>query len=462
LTFLFYGDAIYSANLLAQETNDLSVEIVTLKDKQDRDCLPFGAPFNVIFSNHSKHTLHIWTENCEPGYQNLTFRAKEAEDNIALIHKSPIEADYWTNYPPEAIEIPPGKSYTREVNFEWMEWLNLPEPNTGENVEFSAVFEIKPTKESKNQEVWNGHIESTPRKVLILNPMLKTPQDYLWNKCPQQALKLMKADLSLINSEDDHDQCTPLHHAARSGYTNVVIWLVQHGADVNAKAYNDFTPLDLTDQKEIAKILINAGANLNQKSGIGKTPLQYAAQERRTNVVDAILESGYKMDLYSAILLKRRDEAIKMLIHDPSAIVGGLGGWSLNGSDTPLGEAARQGDVELAQLLLAAGAPIDDPTEVAGAGYATPLCNAVWAEKTDMVEFLINNGASTSAVGGKFFPSIAEYTEKYSNKKIAELLRASTNNPGLGHWQEIRPIKNKLPKRIASGEFKLPASLKDK
>jgi hypothetical protein len=143
-------------------------------------------------------------------------------------------------------------------DFFWGEraWQNVPEPNTGEKLEFRAVFESQESVASTRQEVWNGRIESKAQTLLIVNPKLQTPQDYLWNACPGQALKMMKDDPGLINKKSGDDECTPLHHAARFGHKDVVIWLIEHGAEVNAAAYNGFTPLHLAERKEIAEILI--------------------------------------------------------------------------------------------------------------------------------------------------------------------------------------------------------------
>jgi hypothetical protein len=79
---------------------------------------------------------------------------------------------------------------------------------------------------ASRQGVWTGRVESGVLRLPVLNPKLKPPQDYLWNACPQQALKLLKADHSWISNRDREDQCTPLHHAARFGYKDVVIWLI--------------------------------------------------------------------------------------------------------------------------------------------------------------------------------------------------------------------------------------------
>ena len=87
-------------------------------------------------------------------------------------------------------------------------------------------------------------------------------------------------------------------------------------------------------------------------------------------------------------------------------------------------------------------------------------CDAVWAGKAEVVEFLLKRGAATDVVGGRFVRSLTEYAEKHSPKQIRELLAQYSGNPPLGNRPEQGKVRNKLPGRIASGEFRLPTQLK--
>ena len=58
--------------------------------------------------------------------------------------------------------------------------------------------------------------------------------------------------------------------------------------------------MHMVSDAALARILIKAGANLNAKSW-GKTPLQTAAQDKRKEVCEAILEAGFPIDLTSAV-----------------------------------------------------------------------------------------------------------------------------------------------------------------
>jgi hypothetical protein len=60
-----------------------------------------------------------------------------------------------------------------------------------------------------------------------------------WTSTLDAASKMMIADPKWIFAKDEYS-CTPLHHAERFAHTEAVKWLLDHGADVNAIAYNGF------------------------------------------------------------------------------------------------------------------------------------------------------------------------------------------------------------------------------
>jgi hypothetical protein len=204
------------------------------------------------------------------------------------------------------VTIPPGDTYAWEVapSAIWgeREWQGVPEPNTGELVTLSAVLQIKATDASQERGVWTGHITSESIEVLIVQPGLQTPHQYLWEGCPNQALKLMQAEPAWIHKVDE-DECTPLHHAARFGFLKVGRWLLDHGAEVNARAYNNLTALHLAERPEMVSLLVERKANVDAESATG-TPLlsavaRYAHAEqsedatRRASVTTGGRSPGY-------------------------------------------------------------------------------------------------------------------------------------------------------------------------
>jgi ankyrin repeat protein len=120
-----------------------------------------------------------------------------------------------------------------------------------------------------------------------------------------RARELLRSDPKLVSARDAHLEEMPLHIVARFGPVEMVDHLIRLKADVNAAAYNGFTPLHVTEAKDIATLLIKAGADLDKRDNWGKAPLQAAAQRGLAPVVEAILESGYPCDLTSAVMLGR-------------------------------------------------------------------------------------------------------------------------------------------------------------
>jgi ankyrin repeat protein len=154
---------------------------------------------------------------------------------------------------------------------------------------------------------------------------------------------------------------TPLHHAAGFGTLDSLTFLLDKGADVNAKNRRGSTPLfwALHDEAKV-RLLVARGAAVKIKQVEGRSPVYQAA----------LLGNGY------AVLRFLLDNG-----GDPNAA-------TLNGL-TPLGGAALRGDVEAMRLLIDRGAAIDAKN---GAG-ATALMAAATNGNPSAVQLLLEKGA---------------------------------------------------------------------
>ena len=82
-----------------------------------------------------------------------------------------------------------------------------------------------------------------------------------------------------VNARDDSTLRTPLHCAAARWRFNesfrsqlaIINALINAGADVNAKALNNETPLHATFDIDIAKVLVGAGASVNAQTSDGRS-----------------------------------------------------------------------------------------------------------------------------------------------------------------------------------------------
>lgn len=107
-----------------------------------------------------------------------------------------------------------------------------------------------------------------------------------------------------VNAADDKGS-TPLHWAASTGFNNEavlvreVMLLINHGANINAKASNaaDYTPLHaaaMQGRTQLVELLIDRGAEINARmSGEKrKTPLTLAIENDRAQTADLLKRHG--------------------------------------------------------------------------------------------------------------------------------------------------------------------------
>jgi ankyrin repeat protein len=176
--------------------------------------------------------------------------------------------------------------------------------------------------------------------------------------------KLIAADPALATSKDAAGS-TPLHHAAGFGTPDSLTFLIDKGADVNAKNRRGSTPLfwALHDESKV-RLLIARGAAVAIKQVEGRTPVYQAA----------VLGNGYAV--------------LRLLLEnggDPNVA-------TLNGL-TPLNAAALRGDVDAMRLLIDKGAHVDARN---GTG-ATALMGAATNGSGSAVQLLLDSGADARA-----------------------------------------------------------------
>ena len=196
-----------------------------------------------------------------------------------------------------------------------------------------------------------------------------------------------------VHSRDWDDE-TPLHLAARRGHEDVAQLLVSAGADVNARGDLLRTPLHRAAEeghKEIAQLLVNAGADVNARDEWARTPLHRAADESHSGIADLLVASGAHVDA--------RDHHGRTPLHEVRCLqIAEL--LVANGADvsarddagrTPLHEASC---VQIAELLVANGADISAKTN--GGRGVTPLYHAASGSSVPLIEFLIDSGADVN------------------------------------------------------------------
>ena len=146
---------------------------------------------------------------------------------------------------------------------------------------------------------------------------------------------------------------TGLHAAMRIGHREVVILLLERGADANARDMIQRTPLHkvLEDKdKSMVRLLVESGgADVNARDCDGKTPLHVACdREVLRPVVDGLLEAGADIDLID----KHGQTVINLTAH--------MSSFFTSDSTERLCSV-----IEHALRLKVAGCPISEKNEVA-------------------------------------------------------------------------------------------------
>ncbi|MFN7095826.1 MAG: ankyrin repeat domain-containing protein, partial [Burkholderiales bacterium] len=235
-----------------------------------------------------------------------------------------------------------------------------------------------------------------------------------------------------LEAKDD-EGLTPLHIAAQSEQNEMVMFLLNQGANIEAKTNEGSTPLHLAVSNEaIVDTLLKAGAKINAQTNYGEnalhlaaykgylascklliqyninlnlkasrdfTALHYAIEGNQIAVVEYLMNVGAYLQaktdflgltpLHLAIVFGNF-ECVQLLLEQGADIEtkGRLGG-------TPLHVAARKGQAELVKLLLSKGAQL----QVQDGMLRTPLHLAVMEKDNDVVvKLLLDAGASINAL----------------------------------------------------------------
>jgi ankyrin repeat protein len=113
-------------------------------------------------------------------------------------------------------------------------------------------------------------------------------------------LAALKGYFSLVKKlvEQDADVnkpgWTPLHYAASSGHVQIIEYLLEHSAYIDAESPNGTTPLMMAamyGSPEAVKVLIQAGADLRQQNQLGLSALDFAVRGQRQNSKE-LIEAG--------------------------------------------------------------------------------------------------------------------------------------------------------------------------
>jgi len=179
---------------------------------------------------------------------------------------------------------------------------------------------------------------------------------------------------------------TALHFAAENGDLAMVRFLLENGAEVNARGPCGNTPLHYAATREVAEALIAGGADVHAKGNRGMTPLHYA---RNRGVAEVLLA-------HHAIVDQRSDElGIDLFGHGRKPP-----------DTTPLREAAFHGRLDVVKLLIEHGADVN-------AKGSEPLFWAAYFGHVETASLLIANGAKVDVKDWRDAPLRAAIEEDH-------------------------------------------------
>jgi len=196
---------------------------------------------------------------------------------------------------------------------------------------------------------------------------------------------------------------TPLHVAAAAGYGPLVGLLLEAKAATDARAKNGETALMMAARKgcrDCVRELIAHHADVNAREPkLGQTALMLATWTGDVEVVRALIGAGAQVNVATVVgpMPAFKPPNLGGGSHGDGIIRGGVPEHGFRdpraGGMTPLHYAAREGHTDVAALLLASGARVNQPE----ANDVQPLLIAIMNDHPDTARYLIEHGAAVNA-----------------------------------------------------------------
>jgi len=243
-----------------------------------------------------------------------------------------------------------------------------------------------------------------------------------------------------VNAANDLG-ATPLWAASQNGSTAMVRKLLEAGANPNLALLTGETPLMVAARSgypEVVEQLLAKGAQANARGARGQTALMWAVAQKHPEVVKVLLAHGTDVQARSEVW----NEVMAVPPHGRLEYNRAIP----HGGDTALMFASRVGDLASMKLLVAAGAKVSD----ADAWGVSATTLAAHSGFTDMVEFLLDNGADPNAAPAGF-TALHEAIMRRDEKMVAALL---------AHGADANaPLRTWTPTRRSSHDFNFPPAL---
>ena len=199
-----------------------------------------------------------------------------------------------------------------------------------------------------------------------------------------------------VNARGFDRKETPLHVALRQGHVEVARVLLEHGADTEARDDDDRTPLLWASQfrhVELAQVLLEHGADTEARDKDNYSPLERATQNGHVELAQVLLEHGADVNaqnmerytpLHSASAIGQPAVALVLLRHGADVKA------RCKNNHTPLHRANGE---EIARLLLGHGADAN----ALDIHNRTPLHHASELGRVGPARVLLEHGVDANA-----------------------------------------------------------------
>jgi ankyrin repeat protein len=236
------------------------------------------------------------------------------------------------------------------------------------------------------------------------------PQIYFIDTIAKSNLNDMQQLISLVNiNEGTSDNGnTPLHYAAAFSNSQIIQFLIDNGADINATNNSGFTPLhvallrvieDNNNTLPLIQLLIDEGAHVNTQAESGMTPLDCALVLNKLPAMQLLIDNGADINVTALSGVTPLHQAIKF--NNLKAVTCLIkNGANIDAKDndgrTPLHWAAVGSntidDSETAELLINNGAHIN----IRDNEGKTPLDRALKNDHFKLARLLIKKNSDSS------------------------------------------------------------------